>query len=169
MRRYEYNENTCNGWKSYPVRLTLERLSRCCSQPVARLRMTKKIFRDIGPIFTHFGVSEMWDNDKGVSVELKQRDLIELLPSPVPNNLAVMYKGLESILELLQCRKKDTLDCSPVVYSFDPAEYFHSEDLESARWQYALCELIQELHDKARNVEYIDWITIILPGNRTMV
>lgn len=34
MRRYKYDENICDGWKSYPVRLTLERrLSRCCSQP----------------------------------------------------------------------------------------------------------------------------------------
>lgn len=33
MRRFEYNKNTCDGWKSYPIRLTLERVSKCCSQP----------------------------------------------------------------------------------------------------------------------------------------
>ena len=34
MRRFRYDKETCDGWKSYPIRLTLEnRLSRCCSQP----------------------------------------------------------------------------------------------------------------------------------------
>jgi len=34
MRRFKYDKKMCDGWKSYPIRLTLEnRLSRCCSQP----------------------------------------------------------------------------------------------------------------------------------------
>ena len=35
MRRFTYDKETCDGWKSYPIRLTPEnRLSNCCSQPV---------------------------------------------------------------------------------------------------------------------------------------
>ena len=33
MKRYEYDENTCNGWKSYPIRLTVNTLSKCHSKP----------------------------------------------------------------------------------------------------------------------------------------
>ena len=35
MRRFIYDKNTCDGWKSYPIRITLDnRVSQCCSQPV---------------------------------------------------------------------------------------------------------------------------------------
>jgi hypothetical protein len=31
MRRFEYDKETCDGWRSYPVRITLDRVSSCCS------------------------------------------------------------------------------------------------------------------------------------------
>lgn len=34
MRRYEYDKDRCDGWKSYPVRFTLDRLSGCCRKPL---------------------------------------------------------------------------------------------------------------------------------------
>lgn len=35
MRHYEYDKDTCDGWKSYPVRVALHnRVSGCCSQPL---------------------------------------------------------------------------------------------------------------------------------------
>ena len=30
MWRYVYDENICNGWKSYPLRLIINRVSKCC-------------------------------------------------------------------------------------------------------------------------------------------
>jgi hypothetical protein len=32
MRRYEYDKDICDGWKSYPIRITgaVDRVSKCC-------------------------------------------------------------------------------------------------------------------------------------------
>ncbi len=37
MRRYEYDKNTCDGWKSYPIRIIGGggRLSKCCRSLLA--------------------------------------------------------------------------------------------------------------------------------------
>lgn len=32
MKRYEYDPETADGWKSYPVRIVLPGKSRCCGQ-----------------------------------------------------------------------------------------------------------------------------------------
>ncbi len=32
MRRYEYNPQTTNGWRTYPIRLTVPGKSRCCGR-----------------------------------------------------------------------------------------------------------------------------------------
>ena len=33
MRRYEYDPQTANGWKSYPIQVIGPEESRCCNQP----------------------------------------------------------------------------------------------------------------------------------------
>jgi ribosomal protein S27E len=33
MRRYEYSESDQDGWKSYPIRVTTSRVSRCHNKP----------------------------------------------------------------------------------------------------------------------------------------
>jgi NAD-dependent SIR2 family protein deacetylase len=33
MRRYEYDKDICDGWQSYPIRLTTESLTECHKQP----------------------------------------------------------------------------------------------------------------------------------------
>jgi hypothetical protein len=42
MRHLRYDKETCDGWKSYPVHLTLgHRVSHCCSQPAVLVQKTE--------------------------------------------------------------------------------------------------------------------------------
>ncbi len=44
MERYQYDKEMCDGWKSYPIRLTTDRVSKCHGQPTVLVQSMKHGF-----------------------------------------------------------------------------------------------------------------------------
>ena len=55
MKRYEYDPETSDGWKSYPVRIVVSGKSRCCGQQTILVKsMRCQIYIWLSDLLQHY-------------------------------------------------------------------------------------------------------------------